>query len=224
MGRGIVDPVDDLRATNPASNEELIAALTQGFRRSRLRREAPDPHHHEFGRLSAFVRSQRHQSERQHLLFEVHHQAPARRSDSGRYVAGHRRAHAVFAAIRPERARCSLPDTQVKSRVPDRLRTAAAQRLRRRGALGGSHHRASAARDQRRHAEQETQRRRRLRRAVPETRPLGFENPGARVPDRVQPVSVAKPKKAALTGGARRNRTRQRGTRAGAAKTCCGRC
>jgi hypothetical protein len=31
MGRGLVDPVDDLRATNPASNEELFAALTQDF-------------------------------------------------------------------------------------------------------------------------------------------------------------------------------------------------
>ncbi len=29
MGRGLVDPVDDLRATNPASNEELFAALTR---------------------------------------------------------------------------------------------------------------------------------------------------------------------------------------------------
>jgi hypothetical protein len=31
MGRGIVDPVDDLRATNPASNEELFAALAKDF-------------------------------------------------------------------------------------------------------------------------------------------------------------------------------------------------
>ncbi len=31
MGRGIVNPVDDIRATNPASNEELIAALTRDF-------------------------------------------------------------------------------------------------------------------------------------------------------------------------------------------------
>jgi uncharacterized protein DUF1549/uncharacterized protein DUF1553/Big-like domain-containing protein len=31
MGRGIVNPVDDLRATNPASNEELIAAVTKDF-------------------------------------------------------------------------------------------------------------------------------------------------------------------------------------------------
>ncbi len=31
MGRGIVNPVDDVRATNPASNEELFAALSKDF-------------------------------------------------------------------------------------------------------------------------------------------------------------------------------------------------
>src|SRR5260370_5160198 len=31
MGRGLVDPVDDLRATNAASNEELLAALSKDF-------------------------------------------------------------------------------------------------------------------------------------------------------------------------------------------------
>jgi hypothetical protein len=31
MGRGLVHPVDDLRATNPASNEELLSALTKDF-------------------------------------------------------------------------------------------------------------------------------------------------------------------------------------------------
>jgi hypothetical protein len=31
MGRGLVDPADDLRATNPASNEELLAALEKDF-------------------------------------------------------------------------------------------------------------------------------------------------------------------------------------------------
>jgi len=31
MGRGLVDGVDDLRATNPASNEELFAAVTDDF-------------------------------------------------------------------------------------------------------------------------------------------------------------------------------------------------
>ncbi|HJT32066.1 MAG TPA: DUF1549 domain-containing protein [Pirellulales bacterium] len=32
MGRGLVDPVDDLRVTNPASNEALLSALTKHFR------------------------------------------------------------------------------------------------------------------------------------------------------------------------------------------------
>ncbi len=31
LGRGLVEPVDDVRATNPASNEELFAALTRDF-------------------------------------------------------------------------------------------------------------------------------------------------------------------------------------------------
>ncbi|MBI3667730.1 MAG: DUF1549 domain-containing protein, partial [Acidobacteria bacterium] len=31
MGRGLVEPVDDVRATNPASDEELFAALTKDF-------------------------------------------------------------------------------------------------------------------------------------------------------------------------------------------------
>jgi hypothetical protein len=31
MGRGLVDPIDDVRATNPASNEELLAAVTKDF-------------------------------------------------------------------------------------------------------------------------------------------------------------------------------------------------
>ena len=33
MGRGLVEPIDDLRATNPASNPALLAALGQEFRR-----------------------------------------------------------------------------------------------------------------------------------------------------------------------------------------------
>jgi hypothetical protein len=31
MGRGIADPIDDLRATNPTSNEELLQALSEDF-------------------------------------------------------------------------------------------------------------------------------------------------------------------------------------------------
>ena len=31
MGRGLVDPIDDVRATNPPSNEELFQAMTKGL-------------------------------------------------------------------------------------------------------------------------------------------------------------------------------------------------
>ncbi len=31
LGRGIIDPVDDIRAGNPASNSELLDALTADF-------------------------------------------------------------------------------------------------------------------------------------------------------------------------------------------------
>ena len=36
MGRGIVDPVDDIRATNPPSNPELLAALAADFRKQKF--------------------------------------------------------------------------------------------------------------------------------------------------------------------------------------------
>ena len=35
MGRGIVDPVDDIRATNPPSNGPLLDALAEDFRAHR---------------------------------------------------------------------------------------------------------------------------------------------------------------------------------------------
>ena len=31
LGRGVVDPVDDMRSTNPPSNDELLDALAQDF-------------------------------------------------------------------------------------------------------------------------------------------------------------------------------------------------
>jgi hypothetical protein len=36
FNRGLVDPVDDLRATNPASNEELLAALAEHIQQNRF--------------------------------------------------------------------------------------------------------------------------------------------------------------------------------------------
>ena len=36
MGRGFVDPVDDLRSTNPSTNSELLSALAEHFRESKF--------------------------------------------------------------------------------------------------------------------------------------------------------------------------------------------
>ena len=41
MGRGLVDPVDDMRETNPPSNPELLDALAKDFIKQQVRRQAP---------------------------------------------------------------------------------------------------------------------------------------------------------------------------------------
>ncbi len=43
FGRGIVDPVDDVRISNPPSNRELLQALGQHAGRLQLRRQEADP-------------------------------------------------------------------------------------------------------------------------------------------------------------------------------------
>ena len=43
MGRGIVEPVDDFRDSNPASNDELLDGLTAAIRQERLQSQGPDP-------------------------------------------------------------------------------------------------------------------------------------------------------------------------------------
>ncbi len=54
LGRGIVDPPDDMRPDNPPSNPELLAYLEQELVASRLRRETPVPADPELGDLPAF--------------------------------------------------------------------------------------------------------------------------------------------------------------------------
>ena len=44
FGRGIVDPLDDVRITNPPSNPELLDALAKDFVDQQVQPQAPDPH------------------------------------------------------------------------------------------------------------------------------------------------------------------------------------
>ncbi len=53
MGRGIVEPVDDFRESNPPSNPELLEALTDAFVAGGYRAEAAGRADHEVADLSA---------------------------------------------------------------------------------------------------------------------------------------------------------------------------
>ena len=95
MGRGLVESVDDVRATNPASNEELFAALSNDFVKSgydvkHLIRTIMNSR-----RVSAFLGFQRHQPDGHEILLAVHREAAAGGGAAGRDVAGDRRAHEV---------------------------------------------------------------------------------------------------------------------------------
>ena len=109
MGRGLVDPVDDVRATNPASNEELFAALSKdfvehGYDIKHLIRTIMNSTAYQ---LSSEANAT-NQDDNKYLL-EVHRQAPAGGSAAGCDVAGDRRADDVSRAIPRARARCSCP-------------------------------------------------------------------------------------------------------------------
>ncbi len=59
FGRGIVDPEDDLRVTNPPSNPELLDALGEAFHRAQVRSERSRPHDLQIERLPTRAPSRR---------------------------------------------------------------------------------------------------------------------------------------------------------------------
>ena len=69
FARGIVDPVDDFRSTNPPTHPELLAALAADFREPRLRPAPPDEDHRFVAHLPAVAPAQRHQSRGRDQLF-----------------------------------------------------------------------------------------------------------------------------------------------------------
>ena len=84
FGRGLIDPEDDLRATNPPSDEPLLDWLVADFRRPPLRRQAPDPHDHDLGRLRPVERAGAGQRGRREVPEPLPGQAAAGRGPARR--------------------------------------------------------------------------------------------------------------------------------------------
>ena len=84
LGVGLVEPVDDLRASNPPTNPELWQALEPGIRRAPLRPEAPDAADPEFADLPALLGDPAGQREGRPLLFALLRPPAAGRGAAGR--------------------------------------------------------------------------------------------------------------------------------------------
>ena len=129
MGRGIVDPVDDFRESNPPSNPALLNALTRLPGAARHAAEAAGRADHEVSDLSARRRPQPDERRRHGELragvgspasrrgAARRHQPGARRgrsvrgrpsSSAGHAIAGHRRRQRVLEGVRQARATAHL--------------------------------------------------------------------------------------------------------------------
>ena len=175
LGRGIVDPVDDMRATNPASNEKLLTALTKDF--------------------------VEHNFDVKHLVRRIMLSATYQRSSKSnatnaddevyysRYIVRRLPAEVVLDAVSqvtrvptrfsgyPEGTHAiQLPDTQVNSFFLTVFGAAATCQCRRRRARTCPDHQAGAPRHQRRHAQQHAARRRGGDRDVPQVGTLERED------------------------------------------------
>ena len=95
FGRGVVEPMDDLRLTNPPSNPELLDALADDFVKQRLRPQAPGPDDLHEPDLRAVERPERVQRQGQAELRPALPEAAERRGPARRDLAGHGRADGV---------------------------------------------------------------------------------------------------------------------------------
>ena len=113
--RGIIDPVDDLRSTNPPINPELLDALTKDFVDARLRRAASDADDRHLADVSAQQPDQRQQRARRRQLLALPCRGawrPSRCSTAWcKRPACPRRSPARRPASRP----ASLPDANIQS-------------------------------------------------------------------------------------------------------------
>ena len=95
FGRGIVEPMDDMRLTNPPSNPELLDGLADDFVKQRVRPQAPGPDDLHEPDLRALERAERVQRQGQAELRPALSPADERRGLARRDRAGHGRAQRV---------------------------------------------------------------------------------------------------------------------------------
>ena len=176
MGRGIVEAEDDVRLTNPPSNQELLDALAADFVKNgydvrRLIRTIID-----LRRLPAHRDALRQQREGRSLLLALHRSPPARRGDPGRALAGHRHPHR-FCGLSEGHARA--PATQFAGRLllPHCVRAAGARAHLRLRAPAGAQRRAGPPPDERRYGQHEAPRVRRPDRSPAQGRCLRRPGP-----------------------------------------------
>ena len=145
MGRGIVEPVDDLRETNPPASAELLDALAEDFRSARIRRPADDPPDRQQPRLSALIAAEPVQRGRRALFLACDGPDALGRATAGFGVADRGRARE---ALQPAGGVASGPGAGWRARapVPERLRPAGACRCLRVRARLRLHARAGARR------------------------------------------------------------------------------
>jgi hypothetical protein len=134
MGRGLVHPVDDLRATNPPSNEELLAALTEefvknGFDVKRLTRTIMNSATYQ---LSSRTNETNARDDRYYSHYLVRRLPAEVILDAMSQVTG---APESFPGYPPGTRAMQLPDTRVNSYFltvfgrPERVNTSAAERM-----------------------------------------------------------------------------------------------
>ena len=95
FGVGLVEKVDDMRVSNPASNDALLAAAADYLVQSQVRPEGAHASHPPVERLSAIEPAPAGQSPRPSLLFALLPQADDGRGAARRDRAGHRGPDAV---------------------------------------------------------------------------------------------------------------------------------
>jgi hypothetical protein len=185
MGRGLVESVDDVRATNPASNEELFAALSDDFVKSGydVKRLIRTIMNSEVYQLSADANADNQMDTKYYSRYFVKRLPAEVLLDVMSQVTG------VVHRISRGDARAAVAGCAGAVAISGVVRAAEAHHLRCGRAVERAEYRAGAACDQRGDSQQKAERCEWLCGAGSEAGALGFEHFGSSVPFLIQPLS-----------------------------------